>query len=285
MKTKIFLLFLACFLFCSGPAKADSISLVRVIEILKQEISLLQLLLSNMQSVSPVSAAAYLAVDLSNNDVLLEKNPNQTYSIASITKLMTSLIALENIDQEEEIVLTKDMLSPLGQSPSLFAGLKIKAGDLIKAALIQSSNDAAESLSYFLGQKKFIKLMNDKAKELDMISTIFYDVHGLNAANVSTVQDLVKLLFYIEKNQPEILNITKSNDFWLPDEDGVNLKFQNVNNFYPLTAFIGGKTGYLVEAKQTLASIFNVQGKQIALVLLYSANRQADVFTILKKLE
>jgi D-alanyl-D-alanine carboxypeptidase len=285
MKTKIFLLFLACFLFYSGPAKADSISLTRVIEILKQEISLLQLLLSNMQSASPVSAAAYLAVDLSNNDVLLEKNSDQTHSIASVTKLMTALISLENIDQEEEIVLTKDMLSPLGQSPSLFVGLKIKAKDLVKAALIQSSNDAAESLSYFLGQEKFIKLMNDKAKELDMVKTIFYDVHGLNAANVSTTQDLVKLLSYIKKNQPEILNITKSNDFWLPDEDGVNLKFQNVNNFYPLTAFIGGKTGYLVEAKQTLASIFNVQGKQVALVLLRSTNRQADVFTILKKLE
>jgi D-alanyl-D-alanine carboxypeptidase len=285
MKTKIFLLFLACFLFCSGPAKADSISLTRIIEILKQEISLLQLLLSNMQSASPVSAAAYLAVDLSNNNVLLEKNSNQAYSIASVTKLMTALISLENIDQEEEIVLTKDMLSPLGQSPSLFAGLKIKARDLVKAALIQSSNDAAGSLSYFLGQEKFIKLMNDKAKELDMVKTVFYDVHGLNAANVSSAQDLVKLLSYIKKNQPEILNITKSNDFWLPDEDGINLKFQNVNNFYPLTAFIGGKTGYLVEAKQTLASIFNVQGKQVALVLLRSTNRQADVFTILKKLE
>jgi len=58
-----------------------------------------------------------------------------------------------------------------------------------------------------------------------------------------------------------------------------------VNNFYPLAEFIGGKTGYLPQAKQTLASIFDVNGKQIAIVLLYSSNRQADVFSIIKQIK
>jgi len=284
MRIKVFLLSFLLLFSLSFPAKADSVSLARAIEILKQEISLLQMLLLNMQSSGPITASSFLAVDLSDNSVLLEKSPDKAYPIASVTKLMTTLVALENIDMDEEITLTEEMLIPLGQSPSLFNGLTISAENLLKATLIQSANDAAESLAYFLGKEKFIRLMNRKAQELDMDDTVFYDVHGLNPANVSTTKDLVKLLAYIRKNHAEILTIAKDNNFWLPDETGTMLKFQNVNNFYPLTAFIGGKTGYLVDAKQTLASIFDVNGRQIAIVLLHSANRQADVFAILKEL-
>jgi len=127
--------------------------------------------------------------------------------------------------------------------------------------------------------------MNQKAKELAMTNTVFYDVHGLNSTNLSTAQDLAKLLLYIYKNHPEILSITRNNNFWLPDSTGRLLKFQNVNNFYYFSSFVGGKTGYLLEAKQTLASIFNVNKEPIAIIVLYSSNRQADAFTILRKLK
>jgi len=63
------------------------------------------------------------------------------------------------------------------------------------------------------------------------------------------------------------------------------LKFQNVNNFYPLQEFVGGKTGYLPQVRQTLASVFQINEKPIAIILLYSNNRQADIFTILKQLK
>jgi D-alanyl-D-alanine carboxypeptidase len=287
MRLKIFLLSFSILLSLSAslPVKAlGQVDLARRIEILKYEISLLQMLISNWQLQGPITASSYLAVDLSDNSVLLEKNPDKSYSIASVTKLMTAVIALENIDMDSEITLSEEMLTPLGQSPSLFEGLDISAENLLKASLIQSSNDAAESLSYFLDKEEFIGLMNKKAQQLGMDSTVFYDVHGLNSANSSRASDLVKLLAYIQENHAEILGITKSNDFWLPNEAGDLLKFQNVNNFYPLPAFIGGKTGYLPEARQTLASIFEVNGKQVAIVLLHSANRQADAFAILKEL-
>ncbi len=284
MRLKVFLLSFLLLFSLSSPVRADSVSLAQAIEVLKQEISLLQMLLSNLQSQFPIAASSYLAVDLSDNSVLLEKNSDKAYPIASVTKLMTAVIVLENIDMDRKITLTEEMLVPLGESPSLFEGLTISAENLLKATLIQSSNDAAESMAYFLGKKKFIGLMSQKAQELDMDNTVFFDVHGLNPVNTSTVTDLVKLLAYIRENHVEVLNIAKDNNFWLPDEAGTMLKFQNVNNFYPLAAFIGGKTGYLVEAKQTLASIFNVDGKQVAIVLLHSTNRQADVFAILKEL-
>jgi len=286
MKLKIFFLlfFLLLFVFSPLVAKAEIARLIQQIEILKQEIFLFQSLLSNLRSQQEITARSYLAVNLSDNSVILEKNPDQPYPIASITKLMSAVIALENIDTDQTITLTEKMLKPLGQSPSLFLGLNVSAEKLLKASLIQSANDAVEALSYFVGKEKFVDLMNQKAKEINMANAVFYDVHGLNPANHSTAADLAKLLTYIHKNHPEILSITRDNNFWLPDSTGWLLKFQNVNNFYPLSTFIGGKTGYLPEAKQTLASIFNVKGDQIAIILLYSSNRQADAFAILKQL-
>lgn len=259
--------------------------LTQQIEILKHEVSLLQLLILNMRLSSAISAQSYLALNLSDNAILLEKNPKLPYPMASITKLMTAVIALENVDAEQKITLTEAMLEPLGYSPVFYPGLKISAENLLKASLVQSTNDASEALSFFPGKQNFLSLMNQKAKELQMTNTVFYDAHGLSPKNLSTAQDLAKLLLYIHKNHPEILNITRDNNFWLADPGGRLLKFQNVNNFYPLSDFIGGKTGYLPETRQTLAAIFNVKGKPVAIILLYSSNRQADTFTILRQLK
>jgi len=293
MKRKSFIiifsiLIAACFV--SGPKTSLALEqtkkekLLQQIEILRQEILALQALVSNMQLRQEISASSYLAINLSDNSVISEKNAGKSYPMASVTKLMAAIVALENIDRSQTITLTEETLHPLGRSPSLFLGLNVSAENLLKAGLIQSSNDAMESLAYFLGKEKFLTLMNQKAKELGMANTIFYDAHGLNPANRSTAQDLVKLLSYVYKNHPEILNITKNNDFWLPDSAGKPLKFKNLNNFYFLAEFIGGKTGYLLEAKQTLAAIFNVKGNPVAIVILYSNNRQADAFSILRKI-
>jgi D-alanyl-D-alanine endopeptidase (penicillin-binding protein 7) len=224
---------------------------------------------------------AYTVVDLSSGSVLACKNPNQAYPIASITKLMNAVVALENTDINQNITLTEEMLRPEGHSPSLFLNLNISLKNLLKAALIQSTNDAAESISYAIGNPQFIALMNQKAKQLGMNDTVYYDVHGLNPDNHSTPSDLAKLVSYIYTHHPEILAITKETNFQLPDPDGRLLTFQNLNNFSKRPDFIGGKTGYLPEAKQSLASVFNVSGKPVAIVLLHSTSRQKDTLRIL----
>jgi D-alanyl-D-alanine carboxypeptidase len=198
---------------------------------------------------------------------------------------MTAVITLEEIDPSQEITLTEKMLEPSGHSPSIYSGLSISAENLLKASLIQSTNDAAEALSHFIARKKFVELMNQKAKDLGMKNTIFYDSHGLNPANRSTTRDLAKLLTYIHKNHPEILDISQENNFWLPDSTGKLLKFRNVNSFYPLPNFIGGKAGYLFEARETFASIFEVKGNSVAVIVLYSNNHRADIFSILRRLQ
>jgi D-alanyl-D-alanine carboxypeptidase len=291
MKSFPFLLiiFLTFSLVVPKPAAAltqtERALLLQQIEILKHEIQVFQSLLFNLQLKREVNAASYIVVDLSDNSVILAKNAGQTYPIASVTKLMNAVIASEEIGKDQTIQLTEKMLEPLGNSPSIFSGLKISAGNLLKASLIQSANDAAEALAYFPGKGKFLDLMNQKAKDLGMENTSFSDTNGLSVANRSTAGDLAKLVAYIHQEHPEIWQITKTNDFWLPDVSGWLFKFQNVNNFYLLDEFIGGKTGYLPQAKQTLASVFRVNGKPLAIILLYSDNRQADVFALLDQLK
>jgi D-alanyl-D-alanine carboxypeptidase len=280
MKKTILVLILLLFLPASISASTKN-NLIQRIEILRHEVSLLQMLVANMRINQGITAPAYIAF---TDTVLLEKNSEKLYPIASITKLMTSVIALENIDKKQRITLTTEALRPLGQSPVLFLGLNTTAENLIKANLIQSSNDASEALAIHLGKENFLGLMNQKAKEIGMKRTFFHDAHGLNPRNQSTAQDLAKLLEYIHRKHPEILSITRDNDFWMPDSSGNPLKFQNVNNFYYIPSFIGGKTGYLPEAKQTIASVFNVNGKPTFIVVLYSNNRQADIFAILRNL-
>ncbi|MSU60478.1 MAG: D-alanyl-D-alanine carboxypeptidase [Candidatus Staskawiczbacteria bacterium] len=228
-----------------------------------------------------ILAESYLVVDISDNSILLQKNASQIYPIASITKLMNAVITVENVDLEKSILLKEAMLKPQGTSLPLYLNLNISAKNLLKASLIQSSNDAAESLTYFLGNEKFIGLMNKKAKDLGMESTAFYDAHGVDPLNRSTATDIVKLISYIQKKHPEIFSITKDNDFWLADKTGKALKFQNLNQFYFFPEFIGGKVGYLVESKQTFASLFNIDGKTVAIVLLYSKNRRVDTLNIM----
>ncbi len=291
MKFKLFIvaiLFVLTGCFAAQTASAFSISLAplaRQMEIIKQEILALKSLIENFNSTKEVSAASYVAEDLSSGKILLSKNTEDQHPIASVTKLMTAVVSLENIDMDEKITLTDKMLSPFGESSCLYAGLKISAKDLLKAMLVQSSNDAAQALSYFLGNEKFVKKMNKKAKDLDMENTVYYDVHGLSKDNQSTAKDLAKLVSYINKNYPEIWNNAKNNNFWLADASGQMLKFQNLNNFYYLDDFVGGKTGYTDQAKETLASVFEVNGKQVAITLLYSENRMSDTFNILKQLK
>lgn len=293
MKTKLLLpllFFVVIFTFCgaAGLARAQETpkpSATVLIDALKQEISLFQMLLANLRTKNAISSPAHIAIDLESGKTLLSKNPEQNRPIASITKMMNAVVARENIADDKQIIINDAMLAPLGGSPTIYKGLAISAQNLLRASLIQSTNDAAEALAQTAGKEKFLALMNQKAAELGMANTAFYDSCGLDPKNRSTPADLAKLVAHVHKNHPEILDISKSNDFWLADKSGNLMKFQNVNNFYPMSAFLGGKTGYLPEAKQAIASVFEVNKKPVAIVALYSANRQNDVFRILEKLK
>jgi len=288
---KVLLVILISLLFpiCFAGAVSAGEKKVQMVEILNHEITVLKNLMANLsnalQQPTEFSAKAYLALNIEDNNILFEKNINEPHSIASITKLMNAVVAAENIDPNKTITISSAMLKPEGRSPAIYKGLNISAKNLMKASLTQSVNDAAESLSYFLGKKTFVAKMNQKAKDLGMNDTVFVDANGLNPANKSTASDLAKLVAYVYQKYPQLLATTKENNFWLPDNMGKLVKFYNENYFYYLPKFIGGKTGYLPEAKQNLAALFSLQGKPVAIIILNSDNTVFDALKMVTNIE
>ena len=229
-----------------------------------------------------LSAESYLIADLDSGFVFAEKKPEKQLPIASLTKLMTVLVVAENVNLKRTISITEKMLEGYGSTEGIEEGRIYRAVELFYPLLIESSNDAAEALSYFLGRNKTIRLMNEKAKAILMEKTEYAGPSGFDEKNVSTAKDLFYLARYILNNRPPILEITKGKrvlsfgnvNF---DIDG----FWNKNVFISDPAFVGGKTGFIVASKCTAVFIFRLKAEQgeernIAFILLGSKSSKKD---------
>ncbi len=276
MKKFLVAIFLAA-LITSAPVTARAADDPVLIASLQSQVTYLINLISKLVLQRAIFADAYIVVDTTNNNVVLEKNPAKVLSIASVTKLMNAVVAKENITAGKTITLTPESLSAFGSSPSLYPGLTVSRDDLLHAMLIQSTNDAALSLSYFIGPQDYIALMNKKAADLGMQNTTFVDPHGLDLKNQSTAADLAKLVAYIQQNHPDLWEITKDDNFWMPCETGKLCHFKNLNTFSKDPNFVGGKSGYLPEIGESMASLFSVNGKNYAIVVLRSPKRDNDI--------
>jgi len=145
----------------------------------------------------PVSARAFLVVNPATGEVLAQHRAWARVPIASITKLMTVLVALDHT-RWDDVVRVRADAADVGESTiNLRAGERITVGDLVKAALIQSANDAADALADYVGHgdtDAFIKLMNAKAAELKLDRTHFTRADGLDAPDhYSTALDVTRL--------------------------------------------------------------------------------------------
>lgn len=235
-----------------------------------------------------VSASSYLVFDIDSGFIFTEKNSDKRFPIASITKLMTSIITVENLDLNKSILITKEMLDVYGSTEGIEENKNIKAGDLMYPLLIESSNCAGEILSYFLGKEEFVNLMNEKAESISMLETNFADAHGLSLDNASTAEDLFQLIKYIYISYPYFLDISKgqiAGDFTEITFNLEELYNRNVFNIDP--NFIGGKTGYLPEIKNTAVFLFqfvdiNKNNRNIAIILLGSDGLKRDTQIIYK---
>lgn len=163
----------------------------------------------NLSKFPEVSAKSYLVADLESGFVFAEKNSQKKFPIASLTKLMTAIIVAENVDLRKSILVKPEMLKAYGSTKGLEAGKSFRVVELFYPLLIESSNDAAEVLSYFLGRARTIEMMNEKAKAILMENTQFVDPHGFDPKNVSTAQDLFQLAQYVLEARPLLLEITK----------------------------------------------------------------------------
>ncbi len=206
----------------------------------------------------------YCLYDLTDDKMIYEKNIQERTNIASLTKIMTTITAIEKINNlDDYVTITSEMLSNIKYDASL-AGLKIgdklTYKDLLYASILPSGADATQALAYSLSGSinNFVNDMNTLAKKIGMQSSNFVNVTGLDIDNhYSTVSDLLKMLQYALRNETfKTIYTTKS--YTLSNGLVVDATVKKYNNLMKLdvSRIIGSKTGYTNKAGLCISSIF-----------------------------
>lgn len=230
--------------------------------------------------ISPlINAKSSIAIDLTTGEVLYEKNMHQRLPIASITKLMTVLIVLEENQPDQIVTISNSAAGIEGSNIFLQTGEKMTISDLIEGSIIHSANDAAFSLAEFNAgsTKEFVKKMNTKALSLGLINTHFANPVGLDdSRNYSSAYDVAKLGKEIYKN-PFVKKIAKIKNSEVRSISGnFTHKLESTNELLENKFFkINGlKTGSTDRAGECFVSIAeNDQGHEILTVVLNSPSR------------
>ncbi len=220
---------------------------------------------------SDFTSKAILIKYLDQNFNVFELNPEKRWPIASLTKLMVAVVALEKIDSDKKITMSEKAVSTEGEVGDFKAGEVFKVKDLIKAMLISSSNDAAMAIAenFDGGEKEFVNETQKKAAELKMFSTTYLEPTGLSFINQSTVNDLMKLAIYIYFNHPEILEISRLKEISILELNSNRYrKLTNIDKFAGEADFLGGKTGYIEEAGRNLVAFFKINGGKFLTITL-----------------
>lgn len=220
----------------------------------------------------PISAPSAILIDARTGQVLLDKNSHQRRPIASTTKIMTAILAIEKA-KLDDVATTSPGAASVGESESyLSPGEKITIKDLLYAILLKSANDAcavaAEHLSGSVA--KFAEAMNKKAQELDMKDSHFVNPHGLQDPNhFSSAYDLSKLARYALAN-PTFAQIVATENYAIPwPGHSYSRVFENHNKLLWRYQYANGvKTGFTRQAGHCLVASANKRGTQLISVVL-----------------
>lgn len=226
-----------------------------------------------------ISAQYCVAIDKITGSVLYEKNKDEITSMASTTKIMTCIIALENGNLNEDVIITSEMLDKTeGSLIYLKVGDSITLLDLIKGALLASGNDAANSIAICVGSEmdKFVDLMNEYAQKIGMFNSHFETPSGLDSeSHYSTAYDMALLTSYALDNEIfcDICSLQSA-------EITVSGKTQTIYNhnklLYRDTSCIGVKTGFTKKSGRCLVSAFDYKMNTVIIVTLNAPNDWDD---------
>lgn len=231
-----------------------------------------------------IGAVSYVVGDLNTGQIILEKNSESVFPIASVTKLMTALTSLEILPQNEKTKVSYRAALTASPRGDLRTGESVLISDLLYPLLLVSSNNAAEALAEHEGRANFMEKMNEFAKKIGMNKTHFDDPSGLSAKNTSTAKDLFKMSTYIENNHRTVFDISKIREY-----TAIGKVWRNINTVSNHSSFIGGKTGFTSIAKRTGIAAFELsfpgyEDRRIGIVLLRTDDRTKDIYTILNYL-
>jgi serine-type D-Ala-D-Ala carboxypeptidase (penicillin-binding protein 5/6) len=221
-----------------------------------------------------VSAQAAAAIDVQTGRILYEKNATQQMLIASTTKIITAIVAIDSGKNLDSVVtVSKNAAGKEGSSIYLKVGEKQTLRDLLYAVMLRSGNDAATAVAEYCGdgsEQKFVDMMNARVQELGLTGTHFANPHGLDAkAHYSTAHDMAILTAYALRN-PTFAEIVKTQVKSIPQPgEAWDRKMYNKNKM--LARYDGAdgvKTGYTKAAGRCLVSSATRDGRQIAVVTL-----------------
>lgn len=235
------------------------------------------------QSLTSKSSLIY---DLTTNKTIFEKNPREKLPMASLTKIMTAIIALENPRDDDKYRVQGEHL--VGEdSMGLEAGEVLSLEELLYGLMLPSGNDAAEVLAgnYYLGREEFIKAMNDKAKSLGLTDTQFSNPSGLqgDGTQYTTTYDLLVMTKYALDNYPLFKKIVATDTYSIVPTNS-HKAYELVSETNLLTTYAGVKgvkTGFTPEAGLCLVTYIDYGGHKIIGIILNSQNRRGEMKELL----
>lgn len=224
-----------------------------------------------------------LIVNQDTGEVIYAKNTNQPTPIASLTKLMTAMVLLDaNLNMQELVTVTDEDIDYIkGTGSRLALGTRLSRNDLLHLALIASENRAASAIgsSYPGGRMQFIKKMNAKAQFLGLKNTHFADPTGLDSQNISTAEDLVRMVKAAYEYEA-IRQITTStnHEVYVPGYDNM-MTFNNTNGLVRNSDWQIGlsKTGFISEAGRCLVMQATIADQPMIIVLLDSYGKYSRI--------
>ena len=222
--------------------------------------------------VPDVRAEAAIIYDSATGQVLWESNAQDQRSIASITKVMTAVVFLEDSPDLSEEVLVEATDVRAASTTYIRRGYRVTKGDLLHLTLIASDNAAARALARVSshGSEAFIERMNSKAAELGLTATHYADPSGLLSANVSSAYDMAKLITYVSGDERIASIMQKQNYTVTSGRRVINIHSTNQLVMKGDVDVQAGKTGFIRNSGYCLATLLRLPqgGPQVAVVVL-----------------
>lgn len=242
---------------------------------MKKLILLLLLMPINIKALE-VSAKSAILMDADSKRILYGYNYNEQRSVASISKIMTALVTIENSKLNKEVIVGNEIDKSYGSNIYIKKGEKLKIKDLLYGLMLRSGNDASYVLEKNVS-KNFVNLMNKKAKKLNLKNTIFNNPNGLDEdkVNYSTAKEMALITIEALKHK-EFREIIKTDKYTLKTNLNTYIWY-NKNKLLKLYKnSLGGKTGYTVKAKRTLVNVANKNDLTLVAVTLNDPNDFKD---------
>ena len=245
---------------------------------------ILFLLLLFLIPLNVFSKDSVIVMDINSKRVLYEENINEKRLIASTTKIMTCILAIENKELTDIVKVGDEILTMYGSNIYLEVGEEITLLDLLYGMMLRSGNDSATTIAKYVSgsEEKFVKLMNKKAIEIGMLNTSFSNPTGLDddTKNYSTAYDMALLYSYAYKNK-NFRDIVGTK-YYKTESSSKNYYWNNRNEILKKYDFAtGGKTGYTPDAGRVLvtsASKDNLDLVAVSFKSIYDYNNQIALY-------